>query len=349
MISSATFDVRTFDGVVMRRNALLACVTLALAIPAFPAVARADDAATAEAQARFQEGLDLADAGKHEPARLKFQQAWSVFKSPAVLYNLARSEQLTGHELEALEHFRLFLRVGATDVKITDAMREKAKQNAAELARKVGQVEIEVPSTARVTVDGKPLEETPKDPVPVQPGRHTIEATFDGKVRNVTVECVAGSVVKARIEFDTAGGPTEPPVEDRHPPSAARWIVPTVLGVAGLAGIGVGIGFGAKSQSAKTDSEGIRSANPGLCATPPLQPACDNYDAKRSDSTSAATISYVGYIAGGALLVGAAATFIFWPKSKERTAAIPPRGIRADAVTPLVGGGTLGAGLVGHF
>jgi hypothetical protein len=300
-----------------------------------------------EAQARFQEGLDLADAGKHEPARLKFQEAWSVFKSPAVLYNLARSEQLTGHELEALEHFRLFLRVGATTVSITDAMRDKAKQNAAELARKVGQVAIEVPASARVTVDGKPLEETPKDPVPVQPGRHTIEATFDGKVRNVSVECVAGTIVKARIDFDTPGA-TEPPGEERQHASAARWIVPTVLGVVGLAGIGVGIGLGAKSQSAKTDSETLRSANPGLC-TAPVLPSCDTYSSGRSDSKSAATVSYVGYIAGGAFLVGAVATFIFWPKSKEQTASAPSRGIKADAVTPLIGSGTAGVGLQGHF
>ena len=333
----------------MRRHALLACLTIALATPVFPGVAHADDAATVEAQARFQEGLDLADAGKHEPARLKFQQAWSVFKSPAVLYNLARSEQLTGHELEALEHFRLFQRIGATDVKVTDAMREKAKQNAAELARKVGQVDIEVPPSARVTVDGKPLEETPKEPVPVQPGRHTIEATFDGKVRNVSVECVAGGIVKARIEFDTPGGATEPPGEERRPPSAARWIVPTVLGVAGLAGIGVGIGFGAKSQSAKTDSEGIRSANPSLC-TDPVLPSCEAYRSSRTDSKSGSTVSYVGYIAGGAFLVGAAVTaIVLWPKSNERTAVKRPRGISADAITPLLGGGTIGAGFQGHF
>ena len=84
-------------------------------VPAFASVARADDTAVVEAQARFAEGLELADAGKHEPARLKFQQAWAVFKAPAVLYNLARSEQLTGHDLEALEHFKLFARVSATE------------------------------------------------------------------------------------------------------------------------------------------------------------------------------------------------------------------------------------------
>jgi hypothetical protein len=197
-----------------------------------------------------------------------------------------------------------------------------------------------------VTVDGRPLEETPKDPVPVQPGRHTIEATFDGKVRNVSVECTAGNVVKARIDFDAPG--TEPPPEERERPSAARWIVPTVLGVAGLAGIGVGIGFGSKSQSSKTDSEGIRSANPGLCTAPPL-PACDSYKSARDDSKSAATISYIGYIGGGVLLAGAVATFVLWPKSKERTASAPSRGIKADAVTPLLGAGTMGAGLQGHF
>src|SRR3954471_20606433 len=106
----------------MRRHVLLACLTVALAsVPALPRVARADDAAVVEAKARFEEGLALADAGKHEPARLKFQQAWTVFKAPAVLYNLARSEQLTGHDLEALEHFRQFAKVSATDAKITDA------------------------------------------------------------------------------------------------------------------------------------------------------------------------------------------------------------------------------------
>ena len=183
----------------MRRSLQLAFLTLALAsVPLLPSVARADDAAVAEAKKRFDEGLELADTGKHEPARLKFQQAWSVFKAPAVLYNLARSEQLTGHELEALEHFKLFLKVAATDVKVTDAMREKARQNVIELSPKVGQVDIDVPPNARVSVDGKPLDETPKEPVPVQPGRHRIEATFEGKVKSVSVECAAGESRRRR-------------------------------------------------------------------------------------------------------------------------------------------------------
>ena len=270
-----------------------------------------------------------------------------MFKAPAVLYNLARAEQLTGHDLEALEHFRLFLKVGATDVKITDAMRDKAKQNVEVLAKKVAQVDIEVPPNARVSVDGKPLDETPKEPVAVQPGKHTIEATFDGRVKSVSVECVAGNVVKARIDFE-AGGGTEPPGEQR-PKGSAYWVVPTILGVAGLAGIGVGIAFASSSQSAKTDSEDIRRANPALCTAPP-EASCETYKSKRSDADSASTLSYVGYIAGGALLAGAAVTaIVLWPRSKERTGKAPSRSIGADAVAPMVGGGAYGAGLLGHF
>ena len=333
----------------MRRHALLACLTLAFAVPVFPGVAHADDAAVEEAKLRFGEGLDLADAGKHEPARLKFQQAWAVFKSPAVLYNLARSEQLTGHEMEALEHYRQFTRLSSTDAKITDAMREKARSNAAELAKKVGQVEIEVPSTARVTVDGKALEESPpREPVPVAPGRHTIEATFEGRLKSVVVECTAGTITRAKLDFESGGSSTYPPGEERRHASSGRWIVPTILGVAGLAGIGLGVGMGASSQSAKDEADQLRGANPGLCSAPPLG-ECATYDAKREDAESAATLSYVGYIAGGALLAGAVATIVFWPKSKERAASKAPRGITAEGVRPLIGGGTIGAGFEGHF
>ncbi len=321
----------------MRRTLRTLLVVTMLTIPG---VARADDAAVAEAQQRFQEGLELADAGKHEPARLKFQQAWAVFKSPAVLYNLARTEQLTGHELEALEHFRLFVKVSATDAKITDAMRNKARENADELAKRVGQIEVEAPSAARVTVDGKPVESI-AEPVPVIPGRHKVEATFEGKLRSVSVDCTAGNVAHAKIVFEAASGApgiTEPPREaDRRMPTG-KWLVPTILGVAGLAGIGVGIGMAASSQSAKTDSESKRAV--GICAPGKEgDAACVAYKSRRDDAESAATISYVGYITGGVLAAAALVTYFVWPMPKEQSTGL--------TVTPRVGVGSVG--LEGRF
>jgi hypothetical protein len=54
------------------------------------------DAATRDAMARFNEGLALHDQGKDEDARTKFLQAYAIVKRPSILFNLARSEQLSG-------------------------------------------------------------------------------------------------------------------------------------------------------------------------------------------------------------------------------------------------------------
>lgn len=318
----------------MRRHVLLACLTVALAsVPALPTMAHADDAAVTEAKTRFEEGLALADAGKHEPARLKFQQAYAVFKAPAVLYNLARAEQLTGHELEALEHFRLFLRVAATDTKITDAMRDKAKQNAAEVAKKVSQVEIEVPASARVSVDGRPLEEAPKEPVAVQPGKHTVEATFDGRVKSVTVECTAGNVVKAKIEFE-AGGVTEPPRENRKSGwSTARIVTFGAWSAGAVAGGVLALVFHGAASGNVDDAKAL--LNGGSCVGV-SSPECTKAASLKDDRDSNVTLSTVSVIAGAACVAGAVATALLWPRGSKESAGITP------VVAPGYGGASFG-------
>src|SRR5690606_13759136 len=131
----------------MRRHALLALgfsVFFFGATTALPRSARADDPAITEAQERFKEGLTLADGGSHEASRLKFQQAWSVIKGPAVLFNLARAEQLTGRDLEAYDHYRQFLAFG-DDPKVGEAQRERAREHVAELEKKLGHIDVEAP------------------------------------------------------------------------------------------------------------------------------------------------------------------------------------------------------------
>lgn len=285
------------------------------------------DAALVEAQARFKEGLDLADANNHEASRLKFQQAWAVYKSPAVLYNLARSEQLTGHDIEAFEHFREFLK-SPPDPKVTEAHKKKAQENVDELGKKLGQVDVQAPPNARVTVDGKIAAEAAREPVPVMPGRHVIEATLEGRIKSVTVECSAGNITKARIEFESTGGGssggggtiTEPPPPggDEHS-SSARYVVPAIIGVAGLASLGVGIGFGLASQSSKDEEDALRK--PGTCAVT-TSPECRALDDKISDTTTKGTISTIGYVGGGVLLAAAVVTYIVWPSSKKSASGI---------------------------
>lgn len=292
----------------------------AVSLHARPAFAQ-QDVALVEAQARFKEGLDLADANNHEAARLKFQQAWSVYKSPAVLYNLARSEQLTGHDIEAFEHFREFLKA-PPDPKVTEAHKKKAQENAEELGRKLGQVDVQAPPNARVTVDGRIAPEAAREPVPVMPGRHVIEATLEGRIKSITVECAAGSITKAKIEFDTGGGTaiTEPPPaggDDRS--SSARYVVPAIIGVAGLMSLGVGIGFGLASQNAKDEEDALR--RPGVC-NPTTTPDCRMLEEKSDDVTMKGTVSTIGYVGGGVLLAAAVVTYIVWPSSKKSASGI---------------------------
>jgi hypothetical protein len=279
------------------------------------------DAALTEAQARFKEGLDLADANNHEASRLKFQQAWSVYKSPAVLYNLARSEQLTGHDIEAFEHFREFLK-SPPDPKVTEAHKKKAQENVEELGKKLGQVDVQAPPTARVTVDGKHAPEAVREPIPVMPGRHVIEATLEGRIKSITVECAPGNVTKARIEFESTGGGTitEPPREgDGEHSSSSRYVVPAIIGAAGLVSLGIGIGFGVASQSAKDEENALRK--PGACAVT-TSPDCLALDEKRSDVTTKGTVSTIGYVGGGVLLAAAVVTYIVWPSSKKSASGI---------------------------
>jgi hypothetical protein len=326
----------------MRRHALLACVALAFAVPVFPAVAHADDAAVVEAKARFEEGLALADAGKHEPARLKFQQAWAVFKSPAVLYNLARSEQLTGHDLEALGHFRLFHRVSATDAKITDAMRDKAKQNAAELAKKVGQVAIEAPSTARITIDGEAVDEPAHEPVPVAPGRHTVEASFEGRLKSIVVECTAGNVTRAKLEFETSGASgastvTPPPEEARSSGwSTGKLVTVSALSAGAIAGGVLMIVFQGRAQGNVDDSRAL--LNGGSCVGI-TSDVCSKAASLKDERDTNVTLSTASLIAGGVLAAGAVTALVLWPKRSREQAAI----------TPTVAPGYGGASFTGRF
>lgn len=299
-----------------------------------------NDTALNEAKARFEEGLKFADAGDNENARLKFSQAWVLFKSPAVLFNLARAEQLSGHTLEALDHYRQFARLSA-DPKITDAQRQKASENVTELSKKVGQIDIEAPANTRVTIDGHPVDNI-ADPIPVQPGKHIVEATIDGKPKSVSVDCAAGTIAKAKLGDPNAGSsgssghdPGGSPPEMEEERSTMGYVVPIALGVVGIGGLVMGGVFASSSQSAKDDAESIRRGTPGLCADPPSA-ACGDYDSKRDDAESKATLAWVGYATGGVFLVASAATFLFWPKSK---ASSPTRGMKLTPQFGAQGGG----------
>ncbi len=319
----------------MRRHAIIFCLAAALVGSTGTRVARAeDDVAILEAKARFEEGLGLADVGQHEAARLKFQQAWAVFKAPAVLYNLARSEQLTGRDVEALDHFRLFLRIGATDVKITEVMRDRARENVKNLASKIGQIEIEAPPTAQIIVDGKPLEDGPRELVPVRPGRHTVEAKFEGQLKTMTVECGTGRIAKAKLSFEPSDKSAGAKAADWSP---ARIATVSALSLGAVAGGVFVFVFRANALSVTRQSRDLRP-NGESCIGVNADP-CPQVASLKQDHDAYMTSSLIAGVAGGILAAGAVTAALVWPARDGSTAK----------VAPLVGPGFGGATLGGRF
>ena len=154
-----------------------------------------------------------------------------------------------------------------------------------------------------------------------------IEATYAGRPKRSEVTCQAGRTA----QIDLAWGPDpvprlppEPPATKGGGPGAGRWIVPGILGVAGLASVAVGVGFGLSSQTAKDRENDYRARFVGVCGSPGNPSQCDTLKGLSSEVDSRGTVALVGYLAGGALLAGAAATFLLWP---QRSSAAPRVGV----------------------
>lgn len=254
------------------------------------------------AQTRFEEGLSLADQGQHEEARVKFVQAYAVLKSTKVLYNLAIAEKKTSHPVECIQHFRVFLK----DPTITPDLRARAEQIIAELSKTTSRVEIAATPGADVRIDGVTVGRTPfTDPVDVAVGHHTVSATLDANNKTTEVDTTAGGLAKVDVAFPNY----QPALQTQANP--ARIAIPVGLGIGAVAGFAIGIGFGAASGS--TSDEVIAHAGTQPCYIQ-TSVACDEHQKMISKGETQRTVSWIGYVAGGALAVAAVVTFFILPK-----------------------------------
>lgn len=332
---------------VAHRRSLARLVATAALAHGLAGVARADDAAVREAQKRFQEGLPLMDAGKFEEARLKFIQAVAVLKAPPLFYNLASSEERTGHDVDAVRHFRAFLKAGADDARVTDAMRDKARANIATLMQKLGQLAIDVPEGATVTIDGAPHEGTFEEAIPVTPGKHTVEAGFGGRVRSTIVQAQVGTITPVPFSLEQASLPptTTPPPAPSVPLERTTMGYALPIGAAALgvvsAGVGIGVLVHSNVLTDETNDFNRESTGGNACSGASTTDRCTSFGVKSDAATQSRTIGWVTLIGGGAFVGGAALLWVLLaPKStngERRVGAdAHPAASRPRAV-PLLG------------
>lgn len=270
----------------------------------------ADDAAQREAEARFQEGLALHDAGSYEQARLKFAQAYSVWPSPNVLFNLARTEQLTGREVDAIVHYRKFLRESA-DPRVKAQDIERAQAHVEALSKRVGHLKVDAPVDAILKVDGQRIESSEVD---VSPGRHALVMVHRGLVQERVFDVNAGRIASISL------------LPEKKSDDSARVIVPIILLGSAVVAAGAGVGFLMASSSDRDHADDLRRRLPdpsGSCADgsasicQDIRDSVDAYALEHHLSTGL-------FIGAGALAVAGTATWLLWPKASSDS----KRGVR---------------------
>jgi hypothetical protein len=316
-----------------------------------PRIAHAqNEALIQEAEGRFKEGLRLQDAGDAEGARRSFAQAYGVLKRPNLLLNLAQAEQLTGHLVEAITHYKTF----AADRSVTPADRETARQRTAELDAQVGHIRIDSPSGAEVSIDGQPLPGRAPlgDPLDVSPGPHSVEARLGDRKKSVSVSSDAGQTATASIDL---GSPSAPVVAVPLPVKAEWWGTPVkagpssekvttilTLGVGVAAGLVVGITMqvaaGAQASSIVKLQNGGDPGGPctGVMQMPGSQ--CAQLAIAENQEATDENIR-TGALVGAAVCAAAAAVvWLAWPDAKRIQ--------NGWHVVPLVAPGAAGVGFV---
>jgi hypothetical protein len=323
------------------------------------APARADDTAQRDAQVRFEEGVARLRANNLSGALLSFQQAYAVAHNPVVVWNLALTEEKTSRALDALEHFKEYLRV----TPISDPDRVKAQNHIDELNAATGHIDVEAPAGAAITLDGTlPLGAAPlPDRVDVLPGHHDLEARFGTVVKTAGVDALAGRITRADFSAlegtASTAGPSSPqssapppdlPVEPPPVPeqasgasssSTARWVTVVVVGSAAVLASGVALGYGIASTHDANMAATLRQQVPTCAGV--TSPDCQSLASDVSDQQNDHVISTAMWIVGGTLAVGAVGAFLLWPK--HRTGGV------ASTLVPLLGPRSAGLGTAWAF
>jgi hypothetical protein len=340
----------------MRRAVRLALLTVALFVVA-PRARAADEGAERDAQARFEEGLQRAKGGDFDAARISFTQAYAVLRRPRILWNLALSEEKTGHTLDALAHFKSVAR----DPSASDADRSGAQTHVATLYGQTGHIEVRAPVGAPIGIDGGPVVGTTplSEVLDVAPGRHVVEARLAQGSSAVVVEAAAGEVAVASFmppppALAPASAPAPTPAPALAPASApepasagtARIIVVAAAGGVAVAAAVFGVYFGVTSNSNASTAQGLRAQpwfNANVCQPSPgtsPPPMCAQLDDAVKSENRNAGLSTGMYLAAGGLAAAAVVTWFVWPQSDKRQSAVH--------LWPIVGPGVAGlSGSVG--
>ncbi len=208
-------------------NAALLVSALLLAQTSTPP---ADPGPKAKAQVLLKDGAQHYQQGAFAEALEKFRQAYEVFPSPKLLFNIGQANRELGRDVEAVESFERFL-FEATDA--SPELVSEAKRSVNELAPKIGKMLIDCSiDGVEITVDGRKIGKTPlADFIWVSGGSHQVTATHPSIIPVVqTVSVAPGTIEPLAIRprsIPLASAVGRVPSSSRAPAAALQAARPT--------------------------------------------------------------------------------------------------------------------------
>ena len=297
-----------------------------------PSTVCAQTADAAAAESLFDEGIKLMEAGSFVQACPKLVESQRLDPAVGTLLYLGECYEKNGQTASAWATFRT-----AADAAHAQGQSDREKiahQRADRLQGQLSRLTISVPVDALqdglvVRRDGVEVGRASLGVgVPVDPGKHVIEATAAGKrawrhevdvasqdvvvaIPVLQVQVTPASSVEQRQQEPESSdgahplspaGVTRPPQADRGGGETQRTLA-WIAGGVGLVGIGTGVFFGLRARSKEIDADShCRPDDPSQC---------DSQGVKLLDEgRDAATISNVGFGVGGALLVTGAILYL---------------------------------------
>jgi hypothetical protein len=317
------------------RLPLIAAVLLATG------AARAQASDPAAAQAMFDEAKQLMAAGRLAEACPKFLVSFKLDPKPGAAVNLADCYEKNGQFASA---WARYLEAASLAQRAAQPEREQyARDHAKALEPKLSRVSVNAAPAPGLEVlrDGVVIDPAMLGTaLPVDAGKHQIDARAPGKKTwTTTVELpIGGAPVKVDVpplQDGEAGASPVGPVAPGAPPApgdaapvpfwGSQRVAGLVVGVVGLAGLGVGSAFGAIASSKWSTAKTNDCGGTTMCSAAGVTLV--------GDAKSAATVSTGMFIAGGVLVAAGVVVFATAPRAKA-----PARAGLVLAPAPIAGG-----------
>jgi tetratricopeptide (TPR) repeat protein len=231
-------------------------LALVCALSLLCGVARAqDEAQIAEARARFEQGISLADAGNCSGAIAEFNASLAIAPRPNTLFNIARCQETLNRYDLAIRAYEQYLELAPAD----DPDRATVEATMRQLRNLLGTIHVASNVPAEVWLADRVVGDAPGD-VLVPGGRHVIELRAEGRIPD-RHEVEVSARGEATVEFELRAAETHETTNIHYdaPPLPLAVTVATI-GVA-VATVAVGIGFGV---NALVLSDEARALDPRL-------------------------------------------------------------------------------------